>query len=83
MAQYVTNCPLLTGKDDFRRLLILEGNREPLLQTADPVPQGLQIFIVERQFPNVLIKMDRMPQVLFRLFHAARDARITGEIEGD
>ena len=32
-----------------------------LFQTVDPVPQGLQIFIFERQSPNLLIKLDHMP----------------------
>ena len=56
---------------------------EGLLQARDPIPQWLEIFIVDRQFPNVLIKVDRMPHALFRLFHAARDARIAGKVEGD
>jgi hypothetical protein len=54
-----------------------------LFQTADPVPKGLQIFIVKRQFSNVLIKRDGMPQANFRLFHAARDARVAGKAESD
>ena len=54
-----------------------------LLRTSDPIPQGLQIFIVDRQFPHVLIKIDRMSKALFRLFHAARDARVAGQVECD
>ena len=52
-------------------------------QPADPIPQGLQIVVVKRQSANAFIKIDRMSEALFRLFHAARDARITGELEGD
>jgi hypothetical protein len=54
-----------------------------LLQASDPIPQGLQIVIVYRQSPNVLIKLDRMLEALFRLFHAARDARVAGKAESD
>ena len=54
-----------------------------LLEASDPVPQGLKIFIVERKSANGFIKIHRMPEALFRLFRAARDARITGEIEGN
>jgi hypothetical protein len=63
--------------------LDLKGNRELLVQICDPIPQGLQIFIVKRQFSNVLIKRDGMPQANFRLFHAARDARVAGKAESD
>ena len=35
--------------------------RGKLLETADPIPQGLQIFIIERQSTNALIKLDRIP----------------------
>ena len=54
-----------------------------LLQASDPIPQGLQIFIVERQSANVFIKFDGVSKALFRLFHAARDARVAGEVERD
>ena len=54
-----------------------------LLQSADPIPQRPEIFIVECQSPNVLIKLDGMPQANFRLFRAARDARVAGKVECD
>ena len=44
---------------------------------------GLQILIIERQCKNVFIKIDRIPEAFFRLFHAARNARITGKVEND
>jgi hypothetical protein len=44
---------------------------------------GLQILIIERQCTNVFIKIDRIPEAFFRLFHAARNARITGKVEND
>ena len=52
-------------------------------QPADPIPQGLQIFIVKRQFSNAIIKVDRVSQASFRLLHAACDASVAGEAEGD
>jgi hypothetical protein len=36
-------------------------------QTADPIPQGLQIFIIERQSTNVFVKLDGTSQVFFAL----------------
>jgi hypothetical protein len=54
-----------------------------LLQSADPIPQRPEIFIVNRQSPNVLIKPNGTPQPTFRPFHAACDARITGKVESD
>jgi hypothetical protein len=54
-----------------------------LLQSADPIPQRPEIFIVNRQSPNVLIKLNGMPQASFCLLHAARDARVAGKIESD
>ena len=44
---------------------------------------GLQILIIERQCTNVFIKIDRIPEAFFRLFHAARNARITGKVESN
>jgi hypothetical protein len=44
---------------------------------------GLQILIIERQCTNVFIKIDRIPEAFFRLFHAARNARITDKVEND
>ena len=44
-------------------------------------PQGLQIVIVDRQFPNLLIKLNGMPQANFRLLNAAGDARVARRIE--
>ena len=54
-----------------------------LLQSADPIPQRPEIFIVNRQSPNVLIKLNGMPQASFCLLHAARDAPVAGEAESD
>jgi hypothetical protein len=54
-----------------------------LLQASDPIPQRPEIFIVNRQSTNVFIKRDGMPQANFRLFHAARDARVAGKAESD
>jgi hypothetical protein len=54
-----------------------------LLQASDPIPQRAEIFIVKRQSTNVFIKLDGMPQANFRLFHAARDARVAGKVESD
>ena len=42
----------------------------------------MQIFI-ERQSTNAVIKLDGMPEALFRLLQAARDARVAGKIEDD
>ena len=33
-----------------------------LLKASDPIPQGLQILIIERQCANVFIKIDRMSE---------------------
>jgi len=54
-----------------------------LLQIGDPIPQGLQIFIVDGQFPNALIKLDGMPQANFRILEAACDTRVAGQFERD
>ena len=51
------------------------------LQTGDPIPQGPQIFNVERQSSNALIEIDGMPQPNLCLLSAAGDARIAGKIE--
>jgi hypothetical protein len=40
-------------------------------------------FALDRQFPNVLIKIDGTPQVLFCLLHAAADACVAGQVECD
>jgi hypothetical protein len=53
------------------------------MQVSNPIPQRAQILIVERQFANVIIKLDRMPQVSFRIFHPARDACVAGKVECD
>jgi len=37
--------------------------------------------VVERQFSNILIKIDGMAKALFRLFHASRDAGVAGKDE--
>ena len=39
--------------------------------------------VVERQPPNVLIKIVGMQQPNFRLLHAARDTRVACEVESD
>ena len=52
-------------------------------RNRDPIPQGLQIVIVDRQFPNLLIKLNGMPQANFRLLNAASDARVARRIECD
>jgi hypothetical protein len=52
-------------------------------QSADPIPQGSKVFVVERHKPNVFIKIDGLPQPDFRLFHAPGDARVAGEVESD
>ena len=63
--------------------MILDGNREPLLQTADPVPKGLQILIFERQFPSLFVKFAGVSQSLFCLLHAAGDTCLAGKVESD
>jgi hypothetical protein len=52
-----------------------------LFRASDPIPQGLQIFILERQSSNALIKFDRMPESFLRLFEPARDSRVARKIE--
>ena len=54
-----------------------------LLQSADPIPQGSKVFVVERHKPNVFIKIDGLPQPNFRLFRTSGDARVAGEVESD
>ena len=54
-----------------------------LLQASDPIPQRSQIFIVERQYPNALIKLDRIPKALFRLLNATGDTCVAGQVECD
>jgi hypothetical protein len=54
-----------------------------LFQTADPVPQGLQIFIFERQSTNVFVKLDGASQLFFRLLHATANTCVAGEVERD
>jgi hypothetical protein len=44
------------------------------------IPQGLQIVVIKGQSAKVFIEIDRASEALFRLFHAARDARITGKL---
>jgi len=51
-----------------------------LFRTADPIPQRSQIFVVERQYPNVLIKLDRIPKALLGVLHATGDARVAGRL---
>jgi hypothetical protein len=50
---------------------------------ASQFPQRAEIFIVNRQSPNVLIKLNGMPQASFCLLHAASDARVAGKAERD
>jgi hypothetical protein len=57
--------------------------RGSLGKVSNPIPQGSQIFIIERQLANVFIKLDRMPQALFRFLHATGDARVAGKIKSD
>jgi hypothetical protein len=52
-----------------------------LLRASDPIPNGSQIFIVERQSANVLIKLDRIPQALLGVLHATGGARVAGKVE--
>ena len=60
-----------------------EGILLGLLRASNPIPQRSQIFIVERHPANVFIKLDRMPQSLFCLLHAARNASIARKVECD
>ena len=53
------------------------------MQVSNPIPQGSQILIIERQLPNVLIKFDGIPQPFLCLHHAPRDARVAGKVESD
>ena len=61
----------------------LKGKALPTTSSQRSNPTRAQIFIVERQSTNVFIKLDGMLQALFRLFHAARDARVAGKAESD
>ena len=51
------------------------------MQVSNPIPQGSEIFIVERQFPNILIKLDRIAKALLGVLHATGDACIAGQVE--
>ena len=47
------------------------GRYFELLHSADPIPQGSKVFIVERHKPNIFIKIDRLSQRRSREFALA------------
>ena len=54
-----------------------------LLQPSNPIPQRSEIFIAERQCPNILIKLDRIAKALLGVLHATGDTGVAGEIESN
>jgi hypothetical protein len=52
-------------------------------QISNPIPQWLQILIVDRQSTNVFIELDCIAKTLFRLFHATSDTRVERQVERD
>ena len=51
--------------------------------SVNVIRDGTRIYSLDcTECPNVLIKIDCMPQASFCL-HPARDARVTGKVEGD
>ena len=50
---------------------------------SNPIPQRSQIFIVERQFANFFIKLDRMLKTSFRFLKATSDTCVAGQVESN
>jgi hypothetical protein len=54
-----------------------------LLQASDPIPQGLQILIIERELPNVFVEFDGFPEPVPCLRYPAAHAGVAGKVESD
>jgi hypothetical protein len=87
--RHVISCNILSLSNVRNRVLIkpvfcsiapqTQRSRNPI----DPIPYGPEIFVIEGQTSNVVIKIDSLLQSCFGLLHVARDTGVAGEIELD